>query len=303
MIKMANNKKIHLNELNEKLENKIDKKTLVKELIQYFPHLKKGLTKKIIDDEINRQVLLNSLSSYKNCLINKVCDESNYHNIPYIEINEDNEKIIYIKREPCKFSKNSYINKKWMSYFLLDDYSAQNEEDFASVFASAKDVNIDSDTLKKLVSKLYNKETNRYDSLISFLIINKNISEIEALFHTYGIRQAKNEINTSYIDLINFYNANKNKYLDSTKYDEYIYAFKNSELLIFTNLDSFPIDDASWSALFSNLSMAIKKQKFLIFILKMDFIQILNNALEKNKTTTYSLIVETIELIKNYVSK
>lgn len=294
-----NNLKSTKNKLKSAKSNtRLDKQ----DFISYFPHLRKDLTIDILHDEENYRILLNSLNEFKLCKENNQCTDSKYHEIPYIEKDIDGNPFIYLKRERCS-SSLSFLNDAWKNFFLIDDYSKKIYADFSKAYIEIKKNRlIDSSELDKLVAKMYNKKTNNHNQLINKIIINQYINDFEVLIHEYAIKLAQNSFKIAYINLISFYSSFKNKFVNSTDFENYNNAFKKADIIFFTNLDVFPVDEIAWSYLFSVFNNLMKENKHIIIMSKISMGQIANNSLDKNKIQVYSIVVRTLEAVKNYIS-
>ena len=83
---------------------------------------------------------------------------------------------------------------------------------------------------------------NQDDKLFNLLVNKFNDEDYALLFHEYGMRMAKQGFKIAFINLINFFNAYKNKYNDEQTYNEYLIAFENANLLIIVNLEASGYD-------------------------------------------------------------
>ena len=289
-------------------DQNLDQDFLYNELLKYFDHLDKKVLKQILKHKDNAYLLNELLNEYKNCILNNICSNSKYHEIPYLELDAKNNYVLVIKREICKkelIKKNQF---KFKHYFLIDDF---HDKEFCDIIKAFEYINKNTKSqllnyLKMIVKKIYDKQINKFNKLASFLIEKENEEAFKLFFHEYLISLANNNIYISYIDLINFYDAIKNKYLNDDSYNKYLNAFSHSDLIVLINLDILPYDEQVWTNLYKLLCEYEKQNKYLIVIIPglLNNIKNAMSATSNNKSASlYGLIQKTLELIKNLIYK
>ena len=289
--------------------NKLDNDLLYNDLIKYFLHLDKKALKQILKSQDNCFLLNEILNEYKDCVENNHCTKTKYHEIPYIEKDVNQKNILVIRREICKKIANIKARNNYKHYFLINDYHNKVFNDFTEALKyilNNKNKQQLSNYLKEIVQKIYDKQSKKFNRLSSFLIEKANEEDFQLFFHEYAISLTNNNYYVSYIDLINFYDAIKNKYLNDEAYIKYANAFSHSDLIILVNIDAFAYDELAWTNLYKLLCEFEKQDKYLVVILPSllkDIKDVMITSSNNKSASLYGLIQKTLELIKNLIYK
>lgn len=270
----------------------------ISELLHYFPHLKVEEIKVFATTPQNARILLLLLNELKDCILRNKC-ESLYHEIPYFELDAQNNLSLVIKRELCKKTKSKLQSKLWKNRFLLDDYSGSVYNDLAETYKEIRR-ELPGEVMERLFRKI-TKPVIKSDDIAKFSLINKKPEPLETLAHEYAISVAKQGFFVSYINLINFATVFKNKYWDAKAYEKYSNSFRNSDLLILESIDTLPMDENLWANIYTIFTEITKSNKKIIIISSTDLQQIINNTFDSTKNTNiFALVRKNIQLLKKY---
>lgn len=279
----------------------VDKK-VYEEILYYFPHLDLSSLKEIMKKPDDAELILVLLNEIKECKLNDKCNGTFYHEIPFIENDANGKKIIVIRRELCEKSKHKLQSKLWRQKFLLDDYIGKQYSDLVEAYKNTKRLLGSHSTSTDKIFNIIHQEKN--DEISKFCIFNQDAEPFELFFHEYAIHVAKKGYNVAYVDLINFVASFKNKHIDSSKYQAYISAFKNADLIVFVSLDSIPFEELIWANLFSIFTEIIRNEKKIVIISSVHFNQIIQNSFNSsNKNVNlHGIIKKTIIALNKYFS-
>ena len=284
----------------DNVKQSYDLDALAQELVKYFPHLKLPLAKTMLKNTNNVILLQGLLQEYKKCVLENICTPTKYHEIPYFEKDANGNYELVINLKLCDKTKKILDAMNWKNNFLVDDYHQIIVNNLSLAFSAICKKHPDQEPYLKTLSKIILVHKHNQDDKLFNLLVNKfNDEDYALLFHEYGMRMAKQGFKIAFINLINFFNAYKNKYNDESTYNQYLNAFENANLLIIVNLEASGYDVNCWTNFYTLSTNLLKNNQHLILITSTSLQKICEDLVSM-KSDAYQIINKTIELLNSF---
>lgn len=299
-MKMKKTVKKQIDSISESVKPSYDLDALAQELVKYFPHLKLALTKSMLKNDNNVILLQGLVQEYKKCVLENICTPTKYHEIPYFEKDANGNYELVINLKLCDKTKAILDAMNWKNNFIVDDYHQIIVNNLSLAFSAICKKHADQEPYLKTLSKIIlTHKHNPDDKLFNLLVSKFNDEDYALLFHEYGMRMAKQGDKIAFINLINFFNAYKNKYGDEQTYNEYLNAFEHANLLIIVNLEASGYDVSCWTNFYTLCTNLLKNNQHLILITATSLQKICED-LASIKSDAYQIINKTIELLNSF---